>query len=75
MDPNGDPIETTGAPLISTNYDSSSATDVNLVEGGVLTAEELDAFHAEWRDAAEDPSAVFTAPPVLATVARKPFRL
>lgn len=29
----GEPIETAGAPLISTNFDTSSASDTNLVDG------------------------------------------
>jgi SAM-dependent methyltransferase len=44
----------------------------NLVEAGLITPRELRAFHAEWDRHAADPSSSFTAPPLLATIARKP---
>lgn len=43
----------------------------NLVEAGLLTAAELEAYYREWDRAAETPGAFFTAPPLLAGVARK----
>jgi hypothetical protein len=43
----------------------------NLVEAGLISSAELEAYHREWQERAGDPAAVFAAPPVLATVARK----
>ena len=43
----------------------------NLVEAGLLTEAELDAYYREWEERSADPAAFFTAPPVLATIATK----
>jgi len=43
----------------------------NLVEAGLVTSAELDDYYHEWEAASRNPAAVFTAPPVLATIARK----
>ena len=43
----------------------------NLVEAGLITAAGLDDYFREWEAASRNPAAVFTAPPVLATIARK----
>lgn len=42
-----------------------------LVEAGLVTSAELDDYYREWEAASRNPAAVFTAPPVLATIARK----
>lgn len=44
----------------------------NLVEAGLVSEDELEAYFREWEAAAMNPAAVFTAPPLLATIARKP---
>lgn len=43
----------------------------NLVEAGLVTSAELDDYYKEWEAASQNQAAVFTAPPVLATIARK----
>jgi ubiquinone/menaquinone biosynthesis C-methylase UbiE len=43
----------------------------NLVEAGLVTTAELEAYYREWERNSRNPAAVFTAPPVLATIARK----
>jgi SAM-dependent methyltransferase len=45
---------------------------VGLVEAGLLTESQLEAFHDEWDRASSDPRAFFTGPPVLVAIARKP---
>lgn len=44
----------------------------NLVDAGLVTTDELDDYYREWEASSRNPAAVFTAPPVLATIARKP---
>lgn len=43
----------------------------NLVEAGLVTSSELEDYYREWEASSRNPAAVFTAPPVLATIARK----
>lgn len=43
----------------------------NLVEAGFVTAAELDDYYREWEAHSRNPAAIFTAPPVLVTIARK----
>lgn len=43
----------------------------NLIQAGLVTEDELEDYYREWEAAAMNPAAVFTAPPVLATIARK----
>lgn len=51
--------------------DATHKNHPNLVESGLISREDLDAYDAEWAEAGKDPSAFFTTPPVLATIARK----
>jgi SAM-dependent methyltransferase len=45
----------------------------NLVSEGLLTAEQLVEYERDWATRSADPAAVFTAPPVLVTLARRPL--
>ena len=51
--------------------DAATRNHPNLIEAGLLSAPELDAFEDEWAARSKDPTAFFTAPPVLATIAHK----
>jgi len=52
--------------------EATGKNHINLVEAGLITDSELEAYHDEWRRHSADPSAFFTSPPVLATIARRP---
>jgi SAM-dependent methyltransferase len=51
--------------------DATRQNHPNLIEAGFITAAELESYHREWEDHAANPAAFFTAPPLLATIARK----
>ena len=51
--------------------EATAKNHTNLVESGLITAQTLAAYHDEWDERAAAPGAYFTAPPLLATVARK----
>jgi len=51
--------------------EATHANHSNLVEAGLVTAAELDDYYHEWEAGSRNPAAVFTAPPLLATIARK----
>jgi ubiquinone/menaquinone biosynthesis C-methylase UbiE len=51
--------------------DAATRNHPNLVEAGLLSAPELEAFEKEWDERSKDPTAFFTAPPVLATIAQR----
>ncbi len=53
--------------------EGTHANHPELVDAGLLSQEELDAFHAEWDDASSDDAAFFSGPPVLVVTARKPL--
>jgi hypothetical protein len=50
---------------------SHNQNHVNLVEAGLLSEEQLEAYYKEFQEHGKNPAACFTAPPVLATIARK----
>lgn len=49
--------------------EATAANHGNLVENGLLTAEELESYHDEWARHAAWPGAYFLAPPVVTTIA------
>ena len=51
--------------------EATHVNHTNLVESGLLTASELEAYTREWEERAGDPGAFIVAAPVLATIARK----
>jgi ubiquinone/menaquinone biosynthesis C-methylase UbiE len=51
--------------------DATHKNHPNLVEAGLISQTDMDAYVNEWAEASRDPSAFFTTPPVLATIARK----
>jgi ubiquinone/menaquinone biosynthesis C-methylase UbiE len=50
---------------------SHNQNHTNLVDAGLLTDQDLQAYYAEFGEHSTNPAAFFTAPPVLATIARK----
>lgn len=52
--------------------EGTHANHPGLVDAGLVTAADLDAFHEEWDRAASRPGAFFSGPPVLVVTARKP---
>jgi ubiquinone/menaquinone biosynthesis C-methylase UbiE len=50
---------------------SHNQNHTNLVEAGLLSEDQLQAYYHEFEEHSKNPSAFFTAPPVLATIARK----
>lgn len=51
--------------------EGTHANHAGVVGGGLVTREEIDEFFREWEEHASNPSAFFTAPPLLATIARR----
>ncbi len=51
--------------------DATHKNHPNLVEAGLISQEDLDAYLHEWAEAGKNPAAFFTTPPVLATIARR----
>ncbi len=51
--------------------DATHKNHPNLVEAGLISQADLDAYFREWAQAGKNPAAFFTTPPVLATIARK----
>ncbi len=51
--------------------ETTAANHGNLVESGLLTADELDAYHEEWARHAAMAGSFFLAPPVVTTIARR----
>lgn len=59
-----------GTPMW-TWIDAVGCNHGNLVEAGLITGSELESYYREWREQTTNPHAFFTAPPVLATIARR----
>lgn len=52
--------------------DAVNRNHANLVAEGLLSPTQLEEYERQWAERSTDPAAFFTAPPVLATLAKKP---